>query len=591
MPKRKGDDSGKEPKKIRKKTMPMQDKIALSLEQQRKRLISTTTKRSGCPPQSYFNEHEKSQFWSSKNLFHPKDVAMASNDLYIFDCPFCLHEFAAKLNYITRKGKSGKSSWCPFCSAPPKELCSNHECQHCLDKSFASHPQSVYWVKERNNGITPRDRFLNSTEIFWFECPCCLHFFQSDLNHITTGSFCPFCGKKRLCDDEDCQFCLNASFESHPMSIYWAEKNILLGYKSPRFIFKYMSGKREKKEKKEKKKKKGKKEDQKDKKREFVYLNCKCGHELQYFPSYMRGCRFCAGKLCGKESCVSCYNKSFAKHPRSADFDPNLNGGLQSHEVAISSNKKFNMKCATCKHLILYAPHDAGCAYCDHKIVCGEEDCDFCLKNSFESHPRACNWSQKKNGSIKPIHVPKGSNKKFWMICDDPKCNSEFLISLNMVLFDRWCSFCRKKTERKLHQFLIEKYSLDFVVSQPSYIWCMNSKRKVTLPFDFELFCSIIVELDGPQHFVQVSNWQSPEITQRSDVYKMQRAIDHGFFIIRLLQEDLYQKKKIWQSILVEAIEKAKFEPIAGVFYVTEQPTNPIYDVHKEMMNTVIHEL
>ena len=34
----------------------------------------------------------------------------------------------------------------------------------------------------------------------------------------------------------------------------------------------------------------------------------------------------------------------------------------------------------------------------------------------------------------------------------------------------------------------------------------------------------IIIELDGPQHFIQIMNWKSPEETRKGDIYKMKCA-------------------------------------------------------------------
>ncbi len=57
------------------------------------------------------------------------------------------------------------------------------------------------------------------------------------------------------------------------------------------------------------------------------------------------------------------------------------------------------------------------------------------------------------------------------------------------------------------------------------------------MPFDFCLKIGgkkIIVELDGAQHFRQVSNWSSPEMQHDNDVEKMKLAILHGYSVIRL---------------------------------------------------------
>jgi hypothetical protein len=49
----------------------------------------------------------------------------------------------------------------------------------------------------------------------------------------------------------------------------------------------------------------------------------------------------------------------------------------------------------------------------------------------------------------------------------------------------------------------------------------------------------IIIEVDGPQHFRQVSNWTPPEVTQEADRHKEEKAVENGISIIRVLQTDV----------------------------------------------------
>ena len=68
----------------------------------------------------------------------------------------------------------------------------------------------------------------------------------------------------------------------------------------------------------------------------------------------------------------------------------------------------------------------------------------------------------------------------------------------------------------------------------------------------------IIIELDGLQHFEQVSNWSSPEETHLNDVYKMKCANENGYSVIRILQEDVFYDTYDWLTELRDDIEKIK---------------------------------
>jgi hypothetical protein len=139
------------------------------------------------------------------------------------------------------------------------------------------------------------------------------------------------------------------------------------------------------------------------------------------------------------------------------------------------------------------------------------------------------------------------------------------------------CKTCKNKTETKLQQWLTQCFTS--VTSQPKYAWCRNPTTDRHLPFDFELTVdgkSVIIELDGAQHFTQVSNWQGPDHTRFRDVYKMYQAINYGKAIIRLQQEDVYYDRIDWQTQLTKAITIIKTET---VMYLGDQG---IYADHQE---------
>jgi hypothetical protein len=119
------------------------------------------------------------------------------------------------------------------------------------------------------------------------------------------------------------------------------------------------------------------------------------------------------------------------------------------------------------------------------------------------------------------------------------------------------CPFCVNKTEGKLYEILLPLYPT--LISQFKQDWCKNNKSNRFLPFDF---CipedKIIIELDGPQHFKQISNWSNPEKQFENDKYKEQCANDNNYSVIRLLQEDIFNDTYDWLKELSETIEETK---------------------------------
>ena len=67
------------------------------------------------------------------------------------------------------------------------------------------------------------------------------------------------------------------------------------------------------------------------------------------------------------------------------------------------------------------------------------------------------------------------------------------------------------------------------------------------MPFDF---CiqekQIIIEIDGDQHFRNISNWLDVEDTLKRDVFKMNKALEEGYKVIRITQRDVYKGGADW---------------------------------------------
>jgi len=74
------------------------------------------------------------------------------------------------------------------------------------------------------------------------------------------------------------------------------------------------------------------------------------------------------------------------------------------------------------------------------------------------------------------------------------------------------------------------------------------------MPFDFGVE-KVLIELDGEQHFSQVSNWSTTENIQKKDVEKIKHALEHGYSIIHLLQQDVWNDVYDWKRVLQEEIE------------------------------------
>ncbi len=316
-------------------------------------------------------------------------------------------------------------------------LC-DEECEHCFNRSFASHSKAEFWISEWNDDLTARQVTKNSNEKRWFICDNeeCRHSFNSILGDITKGQWCPYCSSppKKLCDEE-CDICFNRSFASHPKAQFWhpdKEWNEL----TPRQIFKSSH-----------------------QKMWFVCDNDECGHSfnsaLNSITNMESWCPYCCDsiqKLCD-DDCHTCFNRSFASHSRAEFWHPNKEwNDLSPRQVAKSSNKKWwficnNEECGHAFNSILgNITRGQWCPYCCFaaKKLC-DEDCNWCFNRSFASHPKAQFWHPEWNNGISPRHVTKSSNKKVWFVCNNEECSHSFVSAPNHIVKGQWCSYCAVK--------------------------------------------------------------------------------------------------------------------------------------------------
>ena len=238
------------------------------------------------------------------------------------------------------------------------------------------------------------------------------------------------------------------------------------------------------------------------------------------------------------------------------------NGHVNPRQVFKSSNTKYWFNCDTCCHEFKVSLNDvtgnnSWCSYCANQKLCEDKDCQTCFDKSFASHEKSKYWSDK-NGDVKPRLVFKHSGNKYWFNCDT--CSHQFNSILNNITgVNSWCPICVNKTEKKIYEQLLQSYPN--IISQFRADWCKNQITSRILPFDFVLEeQKIIIELDGPQHFIQVGNWKTPEEQFENDQYKEKCANENGYSIIRIIQEDVWNDRYDWFDELIQNIIKITSE-------------------------------
>ena len=256
--------------------------------------------------------------------------------------------------------------------------------------------------------------------------------------------------------------------------------------------------------------------------------------------------------LCTFLECKKCINKSFASHPKSLFWSEK--NKLTPRQIFKKSNKKFWFECNDCKHSfcsVIYSvtsDKEHWCPYCSNQKLCINEECWICFDKSFASHSKVEFWSDQ--NELSPRETFKNSNKKFWFNCNI--CENPYLTRVNRITKGHGCPNCINKTELKVFKFL-KKYYPE-IENEKYFEWCKNKRY---LPFDF-IINKIIIELDGDHHFKQVGKWKSPEYTVYWDNYKMKKAQEHGYSVIRLYQQSVWKDLYDWKKFLLKAINFLK---------------------------------
>jgi hypothetical protein len=261
-----------------------------------------------------FASHEKSKHWSRNNSISPRQAFKVSAKIYLFDCDVCGHEFESILHLITNGG------WCKYCSG--HAICSSESCQRCFEKSFASHCKSQCLSKRYN--YEPRIIMKGCNDKFVFECEECKHEFESNINNVVKGSWCPYCSTpcKKLCDKTGCTTCFTNSFASHKRSESWSTINNI----QPRDCIK-SSGEK------------------------YAFVCKECNHEFYCALNHVNSgkwCPYCGNnKICSQSNCTYCFQRSFASVPQSSSWSPKNN--LNPRDVFAKTSQKFIFDCAKCK--------------------------------------------------------------------------------------------------------------------------------------------------------------------------------------------------------------------------------------------------
>lgn len=293
-----------------------------------------------------------------------------------------------------------------------------------------------------------------------------------------------------------------------------------------------------------------------------------------------KNCRYC----CGYYHTPHCYQTSFAGiYKNLAEEWCNDKNIIENDRLAEWLNKKigdemtpgdFTPKSNEEVWWECYNVFECGCSHIWRTGICDRangDNCPYCcfppqkickhnsLKYLRPDLMKEWDFETNNKKDFHPEKLSLHSRDEVYWICAKNK-NHKWITSIDHRTRKNnatGCPFCKHKTESKLLDWFIKTFPDIEIKSQIKFGWCKNTETNSYLPFDFVIEeHKLIIELDGPQHFKQVSNWKSHELTQKIDKYKMKCANENNYTVIRLLQEDVLDDLNDWDSKLKNAIKK-----------------------------------
>ena len=387
--------------------------------------------------------------------------------------------------------------------------------------TFASHPRASQW-SDRNT-LKPKDIPLYSQkEKYWFKCDKCPHEFETLVYTVTKlNTWCSYCSNKKLCKDKECIICFNKSFASSEKVEYLTEENTII----PRNVFKSCN----------------------------INANFNCKEDHPNFRATLNNIsngKWC--KLCGYKSSKEKQSMTLDKFLKRAkekykefyDYSKVIMNGVDRPVIIICKiHGEFNQ--TPWNH---YTSDLGGCPTCT--IIKRGESNRYTFEE-FVELAKAIHGDKFDYSTAEFVY--ETFDKEIPILC---KIHGEFLQKPLVHLRACGCPYCVNKTEAQLLEYLKKKNIV--VQKQFKLDSCRNVDTGRYLPFDFYLpDYKTIIELDGRQHFKQVSNWQSPEEQIKRDIYKMKKAEEAGYKIIRIFQEDVYNNDDTWlDTHLLAEIQK-----------------------------------
>jgi very-short-patch-repair endonuclease/predicted SPOUT superfamily RNA methylase MTH1 len=269
---------------------------------------------------------------------------------------------------------------------------------------------------------------------------------------------------------------------------------------------------------------------------------CSCGNKSQITFHNFKNHKRCM-KCSGNEKLTYEYVYNFFK---------NQNCDLISTEYINANTKmKYLCKCGN-ESKITFSSFQKG------------SKCMKCSGNEKLTYEYVYNYFKENNCELLDTEYINTITKMRY-ICE---CKNETFTTFNNFQQGHKCNFCKNKTQAKLFNWLKQYFPNHIIENEKKFKWTKTDKSYLRYDFYIKKL-NVLIELDGKQHFEQVSNWASPEEQQKKDNLKNNLANENGYKIIRICQQIVWNDKEDWEKQLKNAINlNQKLIKIGSIYII-----------------------
>ena len=294
-----------------------------------------------------------------------------------------------------------------------------------------------------------------------------------------------------------------------------------------------------------------------------VIIHCnRCDNDFKMSPdghiNASAGCDACARRLEGERKT----KKARESFTTSAIY---IHGDKYGYDKVdyISATTNVTIHCNTCDADFPQTPNNhlngsAGCYACARRLE-GERKRRQ-ARESFATRATAVHGDKYDYSEVDYVNT----DTKVSIHCN--RCSTDFKQRPHSHLRGSGCGMCIWKTENMVFEYLRDKYS---TIRRFTPEWCRNPETGYHLPYDICIEqLKIIFEIDGAQHFPNPTyfhKYKSFDENHKRDMYKQNLAIENGYSVIRVVQEEIFNNKYDWKEEILDQINNIKTPEICYI--------------------------